>query len=111
MTELVYGHLYRRLIQLGVPREKVIALLYPNWIAVKRYSLGTFGGSRVKAFRTEMEAFHSEFPNAGLGYRFFKYAIVGGTTLLLPPQWFYHMRGMYAKQELGRLRDHFFKMG
>jgi hypothetical protein len=58
-----------------------------------------------------MEAFHNEFPNAGHGYRFFKYAIVGGATLLLPPQWFYYVRDMYAKQELGRLRERFFRMG
>jgi hypothetical protein len=29
--------------------------------------------------------------------------------LLLSPRWFYRMRGLYARQELGRLRDRFWK--
>jgi len=109
MTELVYSRLCRRLLELGVPQEKVTALLYPNLIAVKRFSLGTFGGSRWKAFKTEMQAFHSEYRHPSPGYRFFKYAIVGGSTLLLPPRWFYYMRDRYSKRELGRLRDRLWK--
>src|SRR6516164_2639118 len=109
MTELVYSQLYRRLWELGVPQEKVTALLYPNLIAVKRFSLGTFGGSRWKAFKTEMQAFHSEYRHPSPGYKFFKYAIVGGSTLLLPPRWFYYVRDRYSKRELGRLRDRLWK--
>ena len=109
MTELVYSRLCWRLLELGVPQEKVTALLYPNLIAVKRFSLGTFGGSRWKAFKTEMQAFHSEYRHPSPGYRFFKYAIVGGSTLLLPPRWFYYMRDRYSKRELGRLRDRLWK--
>ena len=109
MTELVYSRLCRRLLELGVPQEKVTALLYPNLIAVKRFSLGTFGGSRWKTFKTEMQVFHSEYRHPSPGYRFFKYAIVGGSTLLLPPRWFYYMRDRYSKRELGRLRDRLWK--
>jgi glycosyltransferase involved in cell wall biosynthesis len=109
MTELVYSHLYRRLLELGVPQEKVTALLYPNWITAKRFSLGTFGGSRWKAFKTEMQAFHSEYRRPNPGYSFFKYVIVGGSTLLLPPRWFYYMRDQYSKRQLGRLRDRLWK--
>ena len=109
MTELVYSRLYWRLLELGVPQEKVTALLYPNWIAAKRFSLGTFGGSRWKAFKTEMQAFHSEYRHPSPGYKFFKYAIVGGSTLLLPPRWFYYVRDRYSKRELGRLRDRLWK--
>ena len=109
MGELVYSQLYRRLLELGVPLEKVTALLYPSWIAAKRISLGTFGGSRWKTFRTEMQAFHSENRHPSLGYSFFKYAIVGVSTLLLPPRWFYYMRDQYSKRELGRLRDRLWK--
>jgi len=109
MTELVYSQLYRRLLELGVPQEKVDALLYPNWVAVKRFSLGTFGGSRWKAFRTEMQAFHSEYRHPSPGYKFFKYVIVGASTLLLPPRWFYYIRDQYSKRELGRLRDRLWK--
>jgi hypothetical protein len=109
MTELVYSRLYRRLTELGVPREKVVAMLYPDWIAVKRFSLGTFGGSRLKALKTEVDAFHFECTHPSVGYRFFKYAIVGGATLLLSPRWFYQTRGLYGRLELGRLRDRFCK--
>ena len=109
MTELVYGQLYRRLLELGVPLEKVTALLYPSWIAAKRISLGTFGGSRWKTFRTEMQAFHYEYRRPSPGYSFFKYAIVGVSTLLLPPRWFYYMRSQYSKRDLGHLRDRLWK--
>ena len=109
MTELVYDRLYRRLMELGVPREKVVALLYPEWIRTRRFSLGTFGGSRLKTFRTEMDAFHLVYKHPSVGYRFFKYGIVGAATLLLPPRWFYYMRDLYWKRELGRLRDRLWK--
>jgi len=109
MTELVYSRVYRRLMELGVSREKVVAMLYPDWIAAKRFSLGPFGGSRLKALKTEMDAFHLERTHPSVGYRFFKYAIVGGATLLLSPRRFYQMRGLYGRLELGRLRDRFWK--
>jgi glycosyltransferase involved in cell wall biosynthesis len=109
MGELVYSQLYQRLLELGVPLEKVTALVYPSWIAVKRINLGTFGGSRWKTFRTEMQAFHSEYRHPSPGYSFFKYAIVGVSTLLLPPRWFYYMRDQYSKREMGRLRDRLWK--
>ena len=109
MAELVYSQLYRRLLELDVPLETVTALLYPSWIAAKRISLGTYGGSRWKTFRTEMQAFHSEYRHPSPGYRFFKYAIVGVSTLLLPPRWFYYMRSQYSKRDLGHLRDRLWK--
>jgi glycosyltransferase involved in cell wall biosynthesis len=105
MTELVYGRLYRMLLERGLPRDQVSDLIEPNWIALRRISLKTFGGSPLKTFQTEMQAFHSEFKNPSIGYGVFKYVVTGLPMLLLPPRLFYRLRDWYAKENLGRFRD------
>ncbi|HXN50674.1 MAG TPA: glycosyltransferase family 2 protein [Candidatus Acidoferrum sp.] len=108
MTELVHAHVYRMLIELGVPSESASMLLSGTWLDAKRWRLHTFGGSRLEAFQTEMEAFHASFKNPSAGYRLFKYLIVGAATLLLPPQHFYKLRDWYAERQLGRYRRQLF---
>ncbi len=105
MTELVHERVYRMLIDLGVGAESASTLLSGTWLDAKRWRLHRFGGSRVEAFRTEMQAFHESFKNPSAGYRLFKYVVVGAATLLLPPQRFYGIRDWYAKRELGRSRN------
>jgi glycosyltransferase involved in cell wall biosynthesis len=96
---------YSILMRMGVPSECVAELLDPLFIYANRTLLSSFGGSRLKAFRTEMRIFHSEFKNPRIGYLLYKYLIVGGATLLLPPRKFYELRDWYAQENLGRFVD------
>jgi len=108
MTELVCERLYRRLVELGVPEESVSEFLGGVWVEAKRFRLARFGGSRLEAFRTEMQAFRASVPNPSVSYRLFRYLTLG-TALLLPAQSFYKVRNWYAEKNLGRYRDRLFK--
>ncbi|MCU1239652.1 MAG: putative glycosyl transferase [Candidatus Acidoferrum typicum] len=109
MTELVYGRIYKMLIELGVPAESVSILLEGSWMNAKRSRLAMFGGTRLEAFQTEMQAFRAEFKNPSIGYRLFKNLVVGMATLLLPARRFYKARNWYAKKQLGHYRDRIVK--
>jgi len=111
MNERMFQALERQLARLGVASESIAALLYPPWTDTSRFNLRTYGGSRLHTLRTEMRSFRSEFRNPSLGYRLFKYAVVGGATLALPPRQFYNARDWYGRRNLGRLRDRLFKAG
>ena len=100
-----------QLIRLDVPSESIDVLLSPLWNDVIRFNLSRFGGSRLKAFRTEMRSFRSDFKNPSLGYLLFKYFVVGPATLLLPPRRFYQARDWYAQRNLGRYREQLCKTG
>jgi glycosyltransferase involved in cell wall biosynthesis len=108
MMEKMFQVLDRQLLGLGVPPESIAALLYPHWMDVRRFTLRTYGGSRIGAFQTEMRHFHSEFSHPGVGYRLFKYLLVGPATLLLSPRQFYKARDWYARCNLSRLRERLF---
>ncbi len=109
MTELVYSLVHRMVIELGVPRETASALLEDNWMDAKRRRLHKIGGSRWEAFRTEMQCFQLDHPNPSVGYRLFKYLVVGAATLLLPARRFYELRSWYAQRELGSYRERLVK--
>jgi glycosyltransferase involved in cell wall biosynthesis len=109
MDELMFEMLGPLLIRLGVSTECVSALLDPPWVTASRLSLSTFGGSRLKTFRTEMRSFHSEYKNPSMGYILFKRLIMGATIFLLPPRRFYSVRDWYAQHNLGRLRNLVFR--
>jgi len=105
MDDVMLSLLWPLLLRLGVPEECASTLLDPFWIWVNRNSLSTFGGSRLKTFRTEMRCFKFHAKNPTLSYRLFKYLLTGSAALLLPPRQFYKLSGWYAKRDLGRLRD------
>jgi hypothetical protein len=109
MDELMFELLGPLLIRLGVSPECVSALLDPPWVTASRLSLRTFGGSRLKTFRTEMRSFHSEYKNPGMGDILFKRLIMGAMIFLLPPSRFYDVRDWYAQHNLGRLRNWVFR--
>jgi len=109
MIDLTISQLYPMLHSLEVPSESVSALLDDPFFTNKRYSLRTFGGGRLKTFQTEMQCFQYEFKNPSVGYRLFKYLVVGAATLLLPPQRFYKLRDWCAQGDLRRYRDLLFK--
>jgi glycosyltransferase involved in cell wall biosynthesis len=105
MTELVHERAYRMLLELGVSEESASTLLNGTWMDARRWRLQRFGGKRREAYQTEMKAFHAEFKNPSVAYRLFKYVVVGGATLVLPPRRFYGIREWYGQRELGRVRD------
>ena len=107
MNERMFQLLERQLVRLDVPSESIAALLYPPWTDAIRLNLRTCGGSRLRAFKTEMQSFRSEVKNPTMGYLLFKYGIVGPATLLLPPRRFYQARDWYAKRNLRRFREGF----
>jgi glycosyltransferase involved in cell wall biosynthesis len=108
MTELVCERLYPRLVELGVPEESVSGFLDGVWVEAKRFRLRRFGGSRLEAVRTEMQAFRAAFPNPSFGYRLFRYLILGA-AVLLPARSFYKFRDWYAEKDLGRHRERLFR--
>lgn len=103
MDDLMFSVLSPMLLRLGVPSESVSAFIDPAWTAVNRACLSMFGGSRLKTFRTEMRAFHSEFREPSVAYRLFKYGVVGTAALLLAPRQFYRGRDWYARRRLARV--------
>jgi glycosyltransferase involved in cell wall biosynthesis len=105
MIDLTFGLLHPMLLRLGVSEECVSALLDEYWIYINRFSLTSFGGSRLKTFRTEMRSFRMGYKNPSAGYRAFKYLVVGAATLLLPPKRFYKLRNWYGNRALGRYRE------
>lgn len=110
MSELAFELALPVLFRMGVSRDVARVLVSPPWmLGVNRHSLSMFGGSRMKAFRTEMGSFRSQFQNPSLLYRLFKYLIVAPATLLVPPRHFYRMRQMYARWNLARIREKFAK--
>jgi glycosyltransferase involved in cell wall biosynthesis len=105
MDDVMYSVLCPMLHRMGVPSECISAFIDPAWTWINRQSLHTFGGSRLKTFRTEMRAFRSSYKNPSFGYRLFKYLVMGPATLVLPPRRFYELRDWYTKQNLSRFRD------
>jgi glycosyltransferase involved in cell wall biosynthesis len=93
------------LLKQGVAAENVAALLDRPKVHASRMILGSFGGSRLKAFETEMRSFRSEYKNPTLSYRLFKYVVVGAASLLFPPKQFYKIRDWYTQHDLRRVRD------
>jgi glycosyltransferase involved in cell wall biosynthesis len=105
MTELVHERVYGMLLEMGVGAESAATLLSGTWLDAKRWRLERFGGSRLEALRTEMQAFAVSSENPSAGYRLFKYVVVGAATLLLPARRFYEVRNWYADRQLGRYRE------
>ena len=108
MASMVYGTVYGRLIELGVPEAQVSCLLQDVWLDARRTRLGLCGGTRSEALQTEMESFRASTQNPSFGYRMFKYLAIGAATMLLPARQFYAARSLYAKLNLGHYRERLF---
>jgi glycosyltransferase involved in cell wall biosynthesis len=102
MDDLMYSVLSSLLCRLEVAPECISAFIDPAWTWINRHCLHTFGGSRLKTFRTEMRDFHSTHRNPSFLRRLFKYLMLGPATLVLPPRQFYELRDWYAQRNLGR---------
>jgi glycosyltransferase involved in cell wall biosynthesis len=105
MNETMFELLAPMLIRAGVRADVVSAFVDPSWVFYSRSNLAAFGGSRLKALRTEMRSFHSEFKNPSFLYLLFKYFVVGTATLLLPARNFYKARNWYTEKNLARVRE------
>jgi glycosyltransferase involved in cell wall biosynthesis len=111
MGDEMFGVLYPMLLRMGVPRDSVSALLDEQWVHLTRHLLSVYGGSRIKAFQTEMRHFHYTCKDPSLAYCLFKYAVVGAATFAIRPRTFYRLREWYGRQNLGRLREYFATSG
>src|SRR2546423_2930408 len=111
MTDLVLRYSYGMLLKLGVAEECVSELLTENWLQTRRTRLRQFGGRRVHTLQAEMKGFQLASRNPGLAYRFYKYAVMGTATLLLPPRQVYRLKDWDARKQRGRYRDLVFKAG
>ena len=107
MGDEMFGVLYPMLISMGVPRGSVSALLDEAWVCHTRHMLSVYGGSRMKAFQTEMRHFRNACKDPSLAYCLFKYAVVGAATFAIGPRTFYRLRHWYGRKNLGRLREYF----
>jgi hypothetical protein len=56
-----------------------------------------------------MLEFHVRQKNHSVGYRAFKYLVVGAATLMLTPKRFYDLRDWYWHKQMGRVRELLFK--
>jgi glycosyltransferase involved in cell wall biosynthesis len=105
MTELVHSRVHAMLLDLGVPDQSASMLLSGTELDARRWRLHMFGGSRREVFQTEMQAFRLSFKRPSLGYRAFKYIVVGVATMIFPSRQFYRIRKWYADRQLGRYRE------
>jgi glycosyltransferase involved in cell wall biosynthesis len=103
--QIMFEQLELLLARLDVHPDSIRTFLYPPWIELNRARLRAFGGRRATALWTEMRSFHLEHKNPSMGYRLFKYLVVGTSTLLLPPRVFYRSRDWYGRRNLGRVRE------
>jgi glycosyltransferase involved in cell wall biosynthesis len=109
MMDFVLSYTYRMLLKLGVAEECVSELLSDYWLQTRRTRLRQFGGKRVHTLQAEMRSFQLTCRNPSVAYRFYKYAIMGAATLVLPPRQFYRVKDWYARKQMGRYRDLVFK--
>jgi glycosyltransferase involved in cell wall biosynthesis len=111
MGDEMFGVLYPMLLRMGVPRGSVSALLDEAWVCHTRHLLSVYGGTRIKAFQTEMRHFRYTCKDPSIAYCLFKYAVVGAATFAVGPRTFYRLRDWYGRQNLGRLREYFATSG
>jgi glycosyltransferase involved in cell wall biosynthesis len=103
MGDEMFGVLYPMLLRMGIPRDSVSALLDEAWVYDTRHMLSVYGGSRLKAFQTEMRHFRCAYKDPSFVRSLFQYAVVAPATFSFSPRQFYKLRNWYARKNLGRL--------
>jgi len=96
---------YPMLLRMGVDRECVAELVDPLFIYTNQSLVRSFGGGRLRNFRTEMRIFRSQFKNPRFGYLLYKYLVVAPSTLLLNPRTFFQLREWVGRQDLRGFRE------
>ena len=97
-------HLPLRLASLGVPTERINALLDFDRLDADRLGLVLEGGNPWDTFRVELADFRLSYSAPDLSYRLFKYFTLV-LTLLMPPKAFFHLRDWYAAHGLRSIRE------
>jgi len=93
-----------RLASLGVPTERINALLDFDRLDADRLGLVLEGGNPWDTFRVELADFRLSYSAPDLSYRLFKYFTLV-LTLLMPPKAFFHLRDWYAAHGLRSIRE------
>jgi glycosyltransferase involved in cell wall biosynthesis len=73
-------------------------------VEAERMRLGLDGGSHLRTFAVEREAYKISYRKVTWRYKFFQ-AVVLAQTLLVPPRLFYRFRRWYSDKGLFRLRS------
>ena len=96
---------YPMLLRIGVDSECVSELVDPLFLYSNQTLLRSYNAGRLRNFRTEMRIFRSQRTNPRLGYRLYKYLVVGAAAMLLPPRRFYQLRDWVGRQGFRRFRE------
>ena len=97
-------HLPLRLGSLGVPAERINALLDFDRVDADRLRFVLEGGKPWETFRTELAAFRLSYRDPDFSYRLFKYFTLV-LTLLMPPKAFYRLQDWYTAHGLRKIRE------
>jgi alpha-1,6-rhamnosyltransferase len=99
------GYTPPRLIEMGVPREIVEALIEGTRAEYERMRL-QFGEGRGRwdVFRTELRRFRAHYKHPSPGYVLFQCAVCS-CALALPPRRFYRLLNWYSRNNLKRFRN------
>ncbi|MGH9718176.1 MAG: glycosyltransferase family 2 protein [Candidatus Acidiferrales bacterium] len=111
MLERTFQLMEPLLLRFGVSHASIAALLYPDWVQTSRSRLHDFGGTRKDTLRTELRSFHAQYSNPSLGYRLFKYVLVGVLGSVLTPRQFYTLWNWYGRQKIARFPEPLRKRG
>ena len=96
---------YPMLTRMGVDPECIAELVDPLFFYTNQTLLRSYNGGRMRNFRTQMRIFRSQRTNPRLGYRLYKYLVVGAAAMLLPPRRFYQLRDWVGRQGFRRFRE------
>lgn len=91
------------LAKLGVSQTVIKTVLKPTWVDAERMKLTLEGGRPWETFAVERTSFSLDYSHVRLGYRLFKWFVLG-LTLITPPRRFYGLRRWYSAKGLRRLR-------
>jgi glycosyltransferase involved in cell wall biosynthesis len=96
-------YLPERIANCGVPAHIGTVLLSQLALDVERCRLQIEGGTRLEVLRAERAVYDLSYRNRPLGYRIFKYLVLGLSVLLSPNQ-FFKMKAWYTSSGLRDLR-------
>jgi len=91
------------LAKLRVSPEVIETVLEPTWVEAQRMKLTIEGGKPWQTFAVERTSLSLDYSSMDLGYRLFKWLVLG-LTLVTPPRRFYRLRRWYSVSGLRRVR-------
>jgi glycosyltransferase involved in cell wall biosynthesis len=94
----------KRLVAAGISYEAIEVIVEPILVTVEQMKLQLDGGMPWETYFVEQEVFRLSYSTAPFGYRVYKQLSLL-LTLVLPPRFFYKLKGAYAAKNLQRYRS------